>query len=802
MANGAINFKNNSGNIVSFISGSGSDIIMSGGTLDLSGMTGLTLGNLTMSGTTQNAVSTSHAASYLLTSSFNSYTGTTNTIIGSLQTSTGSLNTYTSSNNSKLEIIESTTSSLNTFTSSANGRLNSIEGKTGSYATTGSNTFNGNLTVTGYIDAQELRTTYISSSILYRSGSTKFGDELTDTHAFTGSMLLSGSLNGVGVFATSGTGLNASVRINNTTSSTGKDWHLYSLNNGNFGLYNNTDGSYAYILTPSGNVGLGTTPSAWNTTSKALQLPQFVSLSHQHNGDLNLMSFALETSANTFTYADTGVFPARLNMNPNNGSITFFGAGTGTAGNTISWSTRFLISSTGNVGIGTSSPASRLNIVGGTSNAGSTTTSDYSVVIQDPTSMVAGVGGSILLQGYKTSTSAIGNFAYVVGKKENGTAGNEAGYLALGTFDSAGIGFERMRIDSSGTVQVKSGNELRVYRSDNARYGTFYTDNLAVHIAASTDPIRISSPERTEFYTAGVERMRITSTGRVMIGGSSGTLDPVWQGMSVHGVNGSNKVIIGYLSSATNGAVIGSHASNLDAWADLNYAANNHLFRAQQAIVMQITSGGDVLLGASSFPAGERMMIQKTEAAPLGLDRRGSDGGVLRFYHDGAEEGNVTVAGTTVSYNGGHLSRYSQTSTNTIIEGLVKGTVMSNLDQMAVWINPETDEPYPNEQLNCMKISDIEGDPNVAGVFVNWDNDGQTSTNDMNIAMTGDMIIRIAQGITVQRGNLLISAGDGTAKPQDDGIIRNSTIAKVTSTHVTCTYEDGSYCVPCVLMAC
>jgi len=61
-------------------------------------------------------------------------------------------------------------------------------------ATTGSNTFNGNLTVTGFIDTQELRTTYISSSILYRSGSTKFGDELTDTHSFTGSILISGSL--------------------------------------------------------------------------------------------------------------------------------------------------------------------------------------------------------------------------------------------------------------------------------------------------------------------------------------------------------------------------------------------------------------------------------------------------------------------------------------------------------------------------------------------------------------------------------------------------------------------------------
>jgi hypothetical protein len=72
----------------------------------------------------------------------------------------------------------------------------------------------------------------------------------------------------------------------------------------------------------------------------------------------------------------------------------------------------------------------------------------------------------------------------------------------------------------------------------------------------------------------------------------------------------------------------------------------------------------------------------------------------------------------------------------------------------------------------------------------------------MNVAMTGDMIIRIADGVVVQKGDLLMSAGDGTAKPQGDDIVRSKTVAKVTSNHVTCTYADGSYCVPCVLMAC
>jgi hypothetical protein len=79
-------------------------------------------------------------------------------------------------------------------------------------------------------------------------------------------------------------------------------------------------------------------------------------------------------------------------------------------------------------------------------------------------------------------------------------------------------GGDHLTISSGGTVEVNSGNELRVYRSDNARYGTFYTDGSYVHIAASTDPIKISSPERVEFHTAGSERMRISSGGNVGIG--------------------------------------------------------------------------------------------------------------------------------------------------------------------------------------------------------------------------------------------------------------------------------------------
>jgi hypothetical protein len=180
----------------------------------------------------------------------------------------------------------------------------------------------------------------------------------------------------------------------------------------------------------------------------------------------------------------------------------------------------------------------------------------------------------------------------------------------------------------------------------------------------------------------------------------------------------------------------------------------------------------------------------------LYVNRTTNDGNLINFHQDSILEGNISVSGTTVSYNGAHLSRWSQLPGGAEREEILRGTVLSNIDEMCDWGEEQ------NEQLNRMQVSDVEGDPNVSGVFQAWDDDDDTYTDDFYCAMTGDFIIRIAEGTVVQRGDLLTSAGDGTAKPQDDDIIRSKTIAKVTSTHVTCIYDDGSYCVPCVLMAC
>ena len=213
--------------------------------------------------------------------------------------------------------------------------------------------------------------------------------------------------------------------------------------------------------------------------------------------------------------------------------------------------------------------------------------------------------------------------------------------------------------------------------------------------------------------------------------------------------------------------------------------------------------------------------------ANLYIKRQASDGRLIEFRQADNTEGHISVSGTDVTLTGATLSRWSQPASNADFTGVLRGSVLSNTDEMCEWAHAAQDEVLytaedelpegvsvgdvktpakaayteDNEQLNRMKISDVEGDRDVAGVFREWDAE-EEFPDDFCCAMTGDFVIRIAQGTTVARGDLLMSAGDGTAKPQDDDIVRSKTIAKVTSTTVSTTYSDGSYCVPCVLMAC
>jgi hypothetical protein len=111
--------------------------------------------------------------------------------------------------------------------------------------------------------------------------------------------------------------------------------------------------------------------------------------------------------------------------------------------------------------------------------------------------------------------------------------------------------------------------------------------------------------------------------------------------------------------------------------------------------------------------------VQATQNADfvLEINRTGNDGGLVRFYQDTVEEGSISVSGTTVSYNGAHLSRWSQLPTGAEREEILRGTLLSNLDEMCEWGDEE------NEQLNRMKVSDVPVVPFTtrrATGLINW----------------------------------------------------------------------------------
>jgi len=373
-------------------------------------------------------------------------------------------------------------------------------------------------------------------------------------------------------------------------------------------------------------------------------------------------------------------------------------------------------------------------------------------------------------------------------------------------------------INNSGNVSIGTtspSTKLHVEGSENTLLHVESTDAFSgITMADTGGSVQMqTSSGYLRFLTGGdagttavnsSESMRITSAGNVGIGTTSPTDKlTISSGSNQIGLDTGDQTNYGTLDLGhfANGAFIGTVAGTNSA-SDLLRLGTSGTER------MRIHSGGQVTVGTTSLNPGINNTITGASINGDGyitasrnnpvayFSRTSSDGTVVVFQQAGTTEGTISVSGSTVSYNGGHLSRWSQLAGGAERAEILRGSVLSNLDEMCEWGEED------NEQLNRMKVSDVEGDVNVSGVFQAWDDDDDTYTNDFYCAMTGDFVIRIAQGTTVARGDLLMSAGDGTAKPQGDDIVRSKTIAKVTSTTVSNTYPDGSYCVPCVLMAC
>ena len=151
------------------------------------------------------------------------------------------------------------------------GSLN-VSGTTdliGSASVSGSMRISGTFEVLGTASISHLITTYESSSIIYASGSTKFGDDTSDTHQRTGSMTISGSLfstNISGTFSGSykgdASGLTGTVSSSYAVSASFATSGTYALSSSEattatnvFVLPKNTDSSTHFVLFAQGVSG-------------------------------------------------------------------------------------------------------------------------------------------------------------------------------------------------------------------------------------------------------------------------------------------------------------------------------------------------------------------------------------------------------------------------------------------------------------------------------------------------------------------------------------------------------------------
>jgi hypothetical protein len=456
------------------------------------------------------------------------------------------------------------------------------------------------------------------------------------------------------------------------------------------------------------------------------------------------------------------------------------------------------IDSSGNVGIGTSSPTAKLYV-----NANNATATQ---ILQDETN------GAKL----RCITNSI--------NVDFGNSGG-GGYLAVSgayplTFSTNSS--ERMRIDSSGNVGIGTSSPKSVgnytFVTTNATTGSGYTTYVngteASNFYANSSATVIQEVRALPlvFETNATERMRITSAGAVGIGTSSPAfpLDvraatSIISAVSTTGTNSAYMFVSNtggdfYLGrDNSTGGIFGTGTG----YSAVLYSAGAYpmAFFTNATERMRITSGGDVFIGRTSDTdvAGISLVkdgfirVNRDSAACMIINRNVDDGDLVVFRQASATEGSISVSGSTVSYNGGHLSRWSQWQNQTGKPEVYRGSVLESTNDMCEW-------NQDNEQATKTIISSTVKSKAVAGVFDMYDTDDKDNPYDFYVAQSGDFVIRIAQGVVVENGDLLESAGDGTARPQTDDICRSSTVAKVTSNYVSTTYADGSYCVPCILM--
>jgi hypothetical protein len=525
----------------------------------------------------------------------------------------------------------------------------------------------------------------------------------------------------------------------------------------------NDDGSgdtTPFVIDADGNAGIGySTPSDYGklvvSGGTAANAPVVTIESTAFNAS---QGCSLDFARAGFTQK----VQARLATQDNGASASNFIIYTKADGTAGALSARLTISSTG-----TATFAGQIVGQAGAAISGG------AVTVTSPLRLTGTVAGNNRMLEWQTS----GTTRWQVSAHFNAESGSNAGsdlYVSRWSDSGVFLGTPLQIRRDTGMVTCESG--LTVQNSPVTVIGGSVS---ACSVAPSGDPntgLYFPAADVAAWVTNGTERVRIGSGGRVQFFAAD----------EKFGVQ-LNKGATG------NGPFIGSDGADILT-----------ISTAGGAERVRVDASGDVVIGTTdSNPAGNNVAgcritsggllnISRNQDISAFFNRMGNDGAIIWFLQAGTVEGDISVAGNTVSYNafcGSHWGQLSDQSRPAIL----RGTVMETIDEMCDW--PE--DGGSSDRLVRVKVSDTPASRRVYGVFLGWD-EKYASTGDMYVAGLGAYMVRVS-GV-VQSGDLLESAGDGTARTQADDLVRSTTIGKVSSTHRIAEYDDGSYLVPCVLM--
>jgi hypothetical protein len=325
-------------------------------------------------------------------------------------------------------------------------------------------------------------------------------------------------------------------------------------------------------LDASGNLGLGVTPSAWASTFKVLQIGT-TSLYRNLTTDTFLGSnFYFDGSNNRYIQTSSASAYGQVGD-----SHQWFTAASGTAGDIVSFLERMRIDSSGQVGIGTSSPDANLTVNGAASFA----------------------AGTALLPSIARA----------------GDLNTGFWFPAADTIAASTAGLERMRVDANGNVLVGTtsaalgaagrGN-IEISGSSTSLLGLKGGSNQVYLFNDGTDLFVANGAASGNIVfqpASTVERMRINSSGNVVIGTTTALVSAGGRGNIT--LNGATDSVIAFGISAALSAYLYSTAERFDIDAT---GARIITFRTNSLERMRIASDGIVTMsaygaGAATFSA-------------------------------------------------------------------------------------------------------------------------------------------------------------------------------------------------------